>query len=141
MATHSSVLAWRIPGMGSLVGCHLWGCTESDMTEATQQQQQNSSTPFCPKVVLDLICDLSGRSSSCFCIYYSRIPSDPGSLQMVIALHRFSSWKYWEMERLQCSIILPIFFLVFRNQDRILVKTHTQLRSLFSNTYIQGKIF
>ena len=22
---HSSVLAWRIPGMGSLVGCRLWG--------------------------------------------------------------------------------------------------------------------
>ena len=35
MATHSSVLAWRIPGMGSLVGCRLWGCTESDTTEAT----------------------------------------------------------------------------------------------------------
>ena len=32
MATHSSVLAWRIP---ALVGCHLWGRTESDMTEAT----------------------------------------------------------------------------------------------------------
>ena len=31
MATHSSVLAWRIPGMG---------CTESDTTEVTQQQQQ-----------------------------------------------------------------------------------------------------
>ena len=30
MATHSSVLAWRIPGTGSLVGCRLWGCTESD---------------------------------------------------------------------------------------------------------------
>ena len=27
-------------GWGSLVGCHLWGCTESDTTEATQQQQQ-----------------------------------------------------------------------------------------------------
>ena len=25
MATHSSVLAWRFPGTGSLVGCHLWG--------------------------------------------------------------------------------------------------------------------
>ena len=25
---------------GSLVGCHLGGCTESDMTEVTQQQQQ-----------------------------------------------------------------------------------------------------
>ena len=35
MATHSSVLAWRILGTGSLMGCHLWGHTESDMTEAT----------------------------------------------------------------------------------------------------------
>ena len=26
-------------GLGSLVGCHLWGRTESDTTEATQQQQ------------------------------------------------------------------------------------------------------
>ena len=40
MATHSSVLAWRIPGTGSLMGCRLWGRTESDTTEATQQQQQ-----------------------------------------------------------------------------------------------------
>ena len=40
MATHSSVLAWKSQGRGSLVGCRLWGCTESDMTEATQQQQQ-----------------------------------------------------------------------------------------------------
>ena len=39
MATHSSVLAWRIPGTGSLVGCRLWGHTESDTTEAMQQQQ------------------------------------------------------------------------------------------------------
>ena len=87
MATHSSILAWRIPGteepggllsMGShrvrhdcsdlacmlwrrkwqptavflpgesqgwrsLVGRRLWGRTESDMTEATQQQQQHIS--------------------------------------------------------------------------------------------------
>ena len=35
MATHSSILAWRIPGTGSLVGCRLWGCTELDTTEAT----------------------------------------------------------------------------------------------------------
>ena len=35
MATHSRVLAWRIPGTGSLIGCRLWGCTELDMTEAT----------------------------------------------------------------------------------------------------------
>ena len=35
MATHSSVLAWRIQGRGSLVGCRLWDRTESDTTEAT----------------------------------------------------------------------------------------------------------
>ena len=35
MATHSSVLAWRIPGRGRLVGCHLWGHTESDTAEVT----------------------------------------------------------------------------------------------------------
>ena len=40
MATHSSVLAWRIPGMGSLVACRLWGHTELDTTEVMQQQQQ-----------------------------------------------------------------------------------------------------
>ena len=35
MATHSSVLAWRIPGTGEPGVCHLWGRTESDTTEAT----------------------------------------------------------------------------------------------------------
>ena len=35
MVTHSSVRAWRIPGMGDLVGCRLWGRTESDTTEVT----------------------------------------------------------------------------------------------------------
>ena len=45
MAAHSGVLAWRIPGMGepgglpqgwgSLVGCRLWGHTESDTTAVT----------------------------------------------------------------------------------------------------------
>ena len=43
MATHSSVLAWRITGTGSLVGCRLRGRTESDATEVTQQQQQWAS--------------------------------------------------------------------------------------------------
>ena len=28
------------PRDGSLVGCHLWGHTELDMTDMTQQQQQ-----------------------------------------------------------------------------------------------------
>ena len=42
MASHSSVLAWRIPGTGEPSGgCRLWGRTESDTTEATKQQQQH----------------------------------------------------------------------------------------------------
>ena len=42
MATHSSVLAWRIPGMGEPGGLPSqgWGRTESDTTHVTQQQQQ-----------------------------------------------------------------------------------------------------
>ena len=40
MATHSSILAWESQGQGNLVGWSLWGRTESDTTEATQQQQQ-----------------------------------------------------------------------------------------------------
>ena len=44
MATHSSVLAWRIPGTGEPGGLRLWGCTELDTTEATQQQQHCHNT-------------------------------------------------------------------------------------------------
>ena len=35
MATHSSVLAWRIPGTGEPGGLPSMGRTESDTTEAT----------------------------------------------------------------------------------------------------------
>ena len=35
MATHSMFLPGESQGRGSLVGCRLWGHTESDMTEAT----------------------------------------------------------------------------------------------------------
>ena len=35
-------------GRGSLVGCLLWGRTESDTTEATQQQQQRYKWPGFP---------------------------------------------------------------------------------------------
>ena len=31
---------WESQGQGSLVGCRLWGLTESDTTEAIYQQQQ-----------------------------------------------------------------------------------------------------
>ena len=37
MATHSSVLAWRIPGTAGPGGLLSWGRTESDMTDVTLQ--------------------------------------------------------------------------------------------------------
>ena len=51
MATEGEMVVWHhhlngdafeqmAQGWGSLVGCHLWGRTESDTTEATQQQQK-----------------------------------------------------------------------------------------------------
>ena len=41
MAPPPVFLPGESPGQGSLVGGHLWGRTESDTTEATQQQQQH----------------------------------------------------------------------------------------------------
>ena len=35
MATHSSILAWRIPGTEEPGGLHLWGPRELDTTEVT----------------------------------------------------------------------------------------------------------
>ena len=40
MATHSSIHAWRIPGTEEPGGLPSMGGTESDTTDATQQQQQ-----------------------------------------------------------------------------------------------------
>ena len=49
MATHSSVLAWRISGTGHPGGLRLWGRTELDTTEVTQQQQQQHLRSMNPK--------------------------------------------------------------------------------------------
>ena len=41
MATHSSILAWRVPWTEGLVGYKPQGQTELDTTEATKQQQHS----------------------------------------------------------------------------------------------------
>ena len=45
-------------GQGSLVGCRLWGCTESDTTEVTQQQQQHSAMYVVLTCIYLLISDI-----------------------------------------------------------------------------------
>ena len=47
-------------GRGSLVGCCLWDCTESDTTEATQQQQHSWFT-FLFHIVKELYPNLKKR--------------------------------------------------------------------------------
>ena len=54
MATHSSVLAWRIPGMGEPGGLPSMGSHRVDTTEVTQQQQQQYSVQFSCSVVASL---------------------------------------------------------------------------------------
>ena len=86
MATHSSVLAWRIQGWGSLVGCRLWGCTESDMTEATQQQQQQQQQQQSCKMLELLIY----RESMITTLPKQIFPSEE-----VLAGDSFTSGKQW----------------------------------------------
>ena len=57
MATHSSVLAWRIPGTESLVRWHLWGHTELDTTEQ-----------LCFHFSLSCIGEGNGNPFQCFCL-------------------------------------------------------------------------
>ena len=45
MATHSSILAWRIPWTRSLAGYSLWGCRESDTTEQLTHTHADTFSP------------------------------------------------------------------------------------------------
>ena len=65
-------------GWGRLVGCHLWGLTESDMTEATSQQQhqptynkrlgQDSKSIYCSSLFVHS--DIAG-GVKCHCEFFS----------------------------------------------------------------------
>ena len=50
MATHSSILAWRIHGQGSLVGYSPLGHKESDMTEQLTQPARIKVNIFSPLI-------------------------------------------------------------------------------------------
>ena len=74
-------------GQGSLVGCCLWGCTESDTIEATWQQQQQQFSGGCylqlNKILTDIdhlsrYVDLCGeRDSGCI---IKRLMQDSGAI-------------------------------------------------------------
>ena len=43
MATHSSILAWRIPWTEEPAGCSPWGCKESDTTGVTEHNMRKGN--------------------------------------------------------------------------------------------------
>ena len=45
MATHSSILAWKIHGQWNPVGYSPWGCKESDMTERAHTHTDRHTIP------------------------------------------------------------------------------------------------
>ena len=67
MATHSSVLAWRIPGAGEPGGLMSMG-SELDTTEVTQQQQKYENACEAQMTV-------SNISQSIFIIIYKQLLS------------------------------------------------------------------
>ena len=55
MATHSNILAWRIPWSEESVSYSPWGCKESDMTEQlTFSQHTHVSLSFILRISLPL---------------------------------------------------------------------------------------
>ena len=82
-------------GRGSLVGCHLWGCTESDTTEVTQQQQQQQQQQMLTKhCILSLIQQIFIEHLLCACHYIEirniiKSQEKPVSIFMML-------FSYWE---------------------------------------------
>ena len=104
MATHSTVLAWRIPGTAEPGGCRLWGCTELEMTEATEQQQQHHYNPFKKFFITP-----KGNTESFSCDpFIPNIPSSPWKL-----LIYFLSIDLPTLNFHRNGIIQPVVFCVW----------------------------
>ena len=68
-------------GWVSLVGCHLCGRTESDMTEVTQQQQQQQHVPSVSSPCWFFQIELDFHNNLTFCFYPSPRICHPSTLR------------------------------------------------------------
>ena len=68
MTTHSSVLAWRIPGTGKPSGLLSMGSHRVDTTEATEQQQQLQL--ICESSLAEILSGKKSLSSSCWVLQW-----------------------------------------------------------------------
>ena len=74
-------------GQGSLAGCCLWGCTESDTTEATKQQQQHSNKAIV--LVKETVSNMESELAS--------LQQSMGFMWLVLCLYyliKYSEWSY-----------------------------------------------
>ena len=79
MATHSSILAWRIPWTGSLVGYSPQGCEESDLTEMHENVHTHAEA------------SLASNGSLWTCLCGSFEPLDPPSHRGQLGSHRIGA--------------------------------------------------
>ena len=106
-------------GRGSLVGCRLWGCTESDMTEVTQQQQQQQAP-------------LGSNSASTYFSVFDRQNCACANAKFVVYLYCFLIY--------QCIKHICLQSIYYRRTDynwkKKRIKTRPSDIAIFSSTYL-----
>ena len=95
-------------GRGSLVGCCLWGCTELDTTEATQQQQQQVIIGHVTLPVNHKVERFTFISHTINLFSYLNCPQT--QVSKIVLYLRSKSWSFsWVQLFLYCHT--PYFFL------------------------------
>ena len=112
-------LPGKSQGRGSLVGCRLWGRTESDTTEATQQQQHGPNIPDSYAILLFIASDFTSITS-----YIHNWVLFLLWLCFFILLELFLHWSpiaYWaptDLGSSSFSILLFCLFILFMGFSR-----------------------
>ena len=148
MATHSSVLPGESQGRGSLVGYHLWGRTELDTTEATQQQQQQQHEPNIPgsyAILLFTASDLASITNHIhnwvLFLLWLHLFLLSGLISPLISSSILGTYRPGELI-FQCPLFLPWFLPVwfFFILTCFQLITFSLLRSLFALKYKAAKV-
>ena len=102
MATHSSILAWRIPWMEEPGGLQSWGRKESDMTERTHFICMKSSLG-----ISNFLEEISSLSHSIVFLYFFALIAEEGFLSLLAILWNSAfKWVYLSFSPLPFTSLL-----------------------------------